>query len=367
MLLRPVHRWAGLGSMIFVTLAAITGLVIQWDAEIEKLVLDRAVWSVEGRCTDCPLGRSFDRLVSAVGGNVDRIEVSEPDVPGTAVAGLVTASSRGGSAIDRHYAIDPAGRTIKPVEDDAATVIAAIYEFHHNLLLGLAGTVIMWAVSIALILLPSIGLVLWWPMTRRLRGEFRTKRGLRGRMWLFDRHRIFGLYMVVPILVIASSAFLLTLLELWPVPPATTPAAVQIVEHAAQAAGRSRTPGELAEAVAAIYPDGRLTYIAFDPGNHDLEVGIKRPWDIRPVRITLDSRSGQVREITLPATTIGRWLIEAAVSLHSGAILGLPGRLLNMAAAGTILFVSWTGLLHWWKRRRPRRPTPRAAAATVGR
>ncbi|MCB1563381.1 MAG: PepSY domain-containing protein [Alphaproteobacteria bacterium] len=51
----------------------------------------------------------------------------------------------------------------------------------------------------------------------------------------------------------------------------------------------------------------------------------------------------------------GITLEKILLDIHTGAIIGLPGRIVSDLAALAILFLSASGLYNWWRRRPPKR------------
>ena len=105
-------------------------------------------------------------------------------------------------------------------------------------------------------------------------------------------------------------------------------------------------------------PAGALFYSApyrlygvhfFEPGD-DTPSGLGRPW------IYLDSQSGEVIGDRIPGRgSAGDVFLQAQLPLHTGRIIGLPGRVLMSALGLVVAMLSVTGVLLWARKRRARR------------
>jgi len=79
--------------------------------------------------------------------------------------------------------------------------------------------------------------------------------------------------------------------------------------------------------------------------------GLGNPW------LYLDSRSGESVGATVPGTgTNGDIFMQAMFPLHSGRIIGLPGRILVSLLGLAIAILCVTGVVIWIKKRRSRLP-----------
>jgi uncharacterized iron-regulated membrane protein len=93
----------------------------------------------------------------------------------------------------------------------------------------------------------------------------------------------------------------------------------------------------------------------FHPGDDHGTAGVG------PARLFFDGEDGRLLGERLPwQGTLADIFIQAQFPLHSGRLLGLPGRLLISAMGLVVAMLSVTGAYVWWKKRRARRKTSRA-------
>jgi uncharacterized iron-regulated membrane protein len=95
----------------------------------------------------------------------------------------------------------------------------------------------------------------------------------------------------------------------------------------------------------------------FAPGHDHGDGGLGNPW------LWLDAADGRVVGATVPGEgTAGDVFLQAQFPLHSGRILGTPGRAAVSALGVVVATLSATGVVLWARRRRRRG----RAAATPG-
>ena len=77
----------------------------------------------------------------------------------------------------------------------------------------------------------------------------------------------------------------------------------------------------------------------------------------------LDASSGEVLGDWLPwQGTAADLFVQTQFPMHSGRILGLPGRILISVMGLVVAMLSVTGIVIWWRKRRARRITASRSA-----
>ena len=368
-MLVPIHRWSGLVVAPFLFLMAISGLVIQWDEAIVKRVFERQKWETSARCDRCPLGQAANRVIAEAPGPVITLSLRVPVPANTALEAAVSYRRADGRMVDRLLAVDPATLAVTGWDDEGSfgrSLMDGIYNLHATLLLGLSGAVLVLCLGVVLTVLTVSGTVLWWPGSGRVIKALRPIPRLRGINWLYDRHRLTGSYGAALLLLIAATggvmAFRVVLAQLaspvpvtpramphWPIAPRTAEAIALRTWPNARYASLDLPTAELPDYI-----------VGFRwPGEPSAELGQSV--------LTIDARTGVVtvryRQTEAP---VGQRFLDLMIPLHSGAILGFAGRLVNMIAGLVMLFLLTTGSLRWvqrWRSRRTKRraiPDPRA-------
>jgi uncharacterized iron-regulated membrane protein len=93
----------------------------------------------------------------------------------------------------------------------------------------------------------------------------------------------------------------------------------------------------------------------FEAGNSHGDGGLGNPW------LYFDARSGAFAGADLPGRgSAGDVFLQSMFPLHSGRIIGLPGRVLMSLMGVLVAMLSVTGVLIWARKRRARvfRMTP---------
>jgi uncharacterized iron-regulated membrane protein len=242
----------------------------------------------------------------------------------------------------------------------ATGVFGVIFKLHWDLLLGEPGRIaIEWATSCVVVLLVT-GVVLWWPRGKRRRGGvWWPRRGLGTRQWLRDLHAVAGAYMMPVLLLVAATGLMWTVLagqkrwhpltedvvhEMWDHPPSST----VIAGAAPIGLERALAVGNFDKSLA-VYgappatPTGSYVLLSYDDS-------YEAAWLAESVWV--DQYSGkELARLGWEHRSIAGKIDSAAYSVHVGAILGLPGRIVVCLAALALSALCITGPWMWWKRR----------------
>ncbi|MEP1029481.1 MAG: PepSY-associated TM helix domain-containing protein, partial [Alphaproteobacteria bacterium] len=83
-----------------------------------------------------------------------------------------------------------------------------------------------------------------------------------------------------------------------------------------------------------------------------------------PAYAVIDNRDGRLLGLRIPGRgTAGEMFTQIQFPLHSGHIIGLPGRIVISIMGIAVVILSMTGAVIWWKKRGARQV--RAARTTV--
>ncbi|WP_087657045.1 PepSY-associated TM helix domain-containing protein [Caballeronia terrestris] len=381
-LLVCLHRWLGVATALFLFVSGLTGAIIAWDHELDAMLNPSLFYAH----TD---GAALPSLELA-----RRVEAADPRVevtylplgvePGHTQQMMV--QPRTDPATGQPYAIgfnqlalDPATGEIQARREWGAVSLARIDLLPFiggfdlgTWLLGIAG--IVWFFDSAIALVLSFPSVKAW----RKSFAFRVQRG--GYALTFDLHRSGGVWIWGLLLMMALTSISMNLGE-----PAMRP----IVSTLSKLAPTMLTNPELARsAEAGAVPltreqvlvkavvdgkahgiaeaPGALFYAAplhgyavgfFAPGHDHGDVGLGNAW------LYYNANTGELAGSNIPGRgSAGDIFMQAQFPLHSGRIIGLPGRILISVVGVAVAVLSATGLMIWLRKRSARR---RAAAAPV--
>ncbi len=396
--LRPVlgffHRWVGLFIAGFLFVSGLTGAVISWDHELDEVLNPHLT---HARAAGAPL----PPLALA-----DRIEARDPRVqvtyvplaaePGESYAFGVAAKQNPatGKLYEPGYNqvfIDPAsGQELGRRNWGAAwpitteTFVSFLYVLHYSLhipaMWGIDrwGVWLMGGIAVLWTLDSFVGFYLTLPVKSgkgfwsRWKPAWQVKTRASAYRINFDIHRAFGLWIWGVLFTVAFTAFSLNLYSevFYPVlskvskttpgpfeqrapaplnaPVAATKTYVQIVETArteAKARGWSTPAGGVFYS-----PPYGIYGVAFhEPGGDHGGGGVGPPY------LYYDGQTGKLVGQRLPwVGTAADIFVQAQFPLHSGRILGLPGRILISLTGLVVAALSVTGVVIWWKKRQAR-------------
>ena len=392
-----LHRWVGLFIAAFLFVAAVTGTIIAWDGELDRL-LNPHLFRASGTGPAIP-AEELARRVEAAHPQVRVTYLPMHVPPGQAQPIFVTpkvdpATGRRHELGWNQLFLDPAtgaeiGRRewgrIWPVTRE--TVVPFLYKLHYSLHIPemwgidhwgdwlMGGIAILWALDC------FVGFYLTLPpKPRRSRGR---SLGVRWRRWApawkikagastyrlnFDIHRAFSLWTWGLLFILAFTSFTLNLHReiFYPLLTSfaeTTPSAYD-----------SRTPrngGDGALDMAAVAalaraeaerrgweaPLGAISYSTayrlYNPRFY--EAGGDHGPGLGPPRLYIDDMTGVVVGDYVPGTgTAADRFVQLQFPLHSGRILGVPGRIIVSVMGIVIAALSVTGAVIWYRKRSAR-------------
>jgi len=394
-----LHRWIGLAMAAFLFVSGLTGAVISWDHELDELL--------NPHLTQAPgAGPALPALELA-----RRIEAADPRVRVTYMPLAAEPGHSLGFGVDPR--VDPAtGRLYEPGYNEVfldpasgaelgrrawgaawpigtETFVSFLYVLHYSLhipeMWGIDhwGVWFMGAIAVLWTLDCFVGFYLTLP---RRAGEEARGRGWWGRWgpaWRikltgsayrinFDMHRAFGLWFWPLLFVLAFTAFSLNLYRevFYPIMATVsevTPSPFDLREETDKHAPIEPLIG-FAEALALAReeagrrgwpePAGSIFYAQnhgiygvqfFHPGDDHGAAGVG------PAGLYFDGADGRYLGDSQPwVGTAADIFVQAQFPLHSGRILGLPGRILVSVMGLAVAALSVTGVVIWNRKRRAR-------------
>ena len=403
-----LHRWAGLATAVFLFFSGVTGAVISWDHELDDLLIKRFI-EVKSEGPQEP-SLELAALIEQRDPRARVVNFVMTPAPGESLSFFVLP--RVDPATGKRYVLDynqiyldphtgeELGRrywgAVWPVTRE--NFVSFLYRLHYTLHMPeiwgsdrwgmrLLGTIAaIWTIDCL------FGFVLTLP-TRKASNTARptvVARQLQRGFWTrwrpawmiktkgssyritFDVHRAFGLWTWGLLFVIAFTAFSLNLFQEVFSPIMSKVSSYTPRPYELRAPAPLDAPIEpkvtygqiLAQATAEgqrrgwSEPVGSLGYNAqydiydiafFLPGDDHGAAGVG------PARLYYDGQDGQLLGKSLPwAGTAADIFVQAQFPLHSGRIVGLPGRILISVMGLIVASLSVTGVLIWYRKRRAR-------------
>lgn len=397
------HRWLGLAIAVFLFISGLTGAIISWDHELDEW-LNPQLFEAK---TVQQAGASYDALALA-----DKLEAADPQIR---VSFMPLSIEEGhslligvdpkpqpetGKAFEVDYnqvAIDPETATVQAkrmwgdISLSRENLLPFLYKLHYSMHIPDAfdirlGVLLMGVIAIVWTIDSFIALWISFPKAKSWRKSFafRWKQG--GYKLNFDLHRSGGVWLWPLLLILAVTSIsmnlegqvmrpLLSLVsDITPSPfeerqptPMDEPTeplisrqqAVELAEQEAVSRGWTDPAGGI------FYADHFDIYGVgfYQPGADHGNSGLGNPW------LYFDGRTGDYLGHWVPGTgSAGDIFLQAQFPLHSGRILGLPGRILVSVMGLMVAMLSVTGVVIWarkWRARLACQNQKLAVAASV--
>jgi uncharacterized iron-regulated membrane protein len=360
-----VHRWIGLTVGLLFVLLGLTGSLLVFDHAIDEW-LNPSLLLTKGSGERLPISEVTREAETAY-------LAAHPGRPATAAAvssprtddGVWTAWFMSGTETTPAWTmvyVDPYSGDVTGQRVWGTDLMGTVYRLHYTLLGGEFGAIIVGVAGIVLMISIASGVWLWWPLWKNgWRAAFAVRRG---RRFNYDLHKTLGIGGAPILLVVAFTGVYMNL-------PSLINPLIDLVskrtEHAEgitsnAAAATAPIAAERAIAIARdAFPDA--TFDHFHPPqakDGTYEIGLRQPGEPQTsfgaTQVIIDQYTGRVLAVRdSRQLTAGDDFVAWQFPLHNGEAFGLAGRLVVFASgiAPAVLYV--TGVMLWWRRRRPRR------------
>ncbi|SHN35368.1 Uncharacterized iron-regulated membrane protein [Duganella sacchari] len=392
-----VHRYAGLLTAGFLFISGFTGAIISWDHELDDLLNPHLMHAPTPGTPQSPLA-----LAQQLEARYPQITVSY--IPIALEAGESIAfgvSPRVNPATQKLYEpgfnqifVDPvSGAELGKREWGAVwpitkeTFVSFLYRLHYTLHIPEMWGIDRWGVwlmgGIAMIWVVDsfVGFYLTLPLRRkgaskswmeRWKPAWKVRWSGGGNKLNFDLHRAFSLWTWALLIILSFTAFSLNLYsevfypvmskisKVTPTPFDVIPMAelhkpyTAKIEYASiiETADKEARQRQWSEPVGAVfYTNSYNVYgVSFYKAGNDHGAG-----GVGPAYLYFDGTDGKLLGERLPwKGTAADIFVQAQFPLHSGRILGLPGRILISFMGVVVAMLSVTGVIIWWRKRASR-------------
>jgi len=367
-IVRQIHLVLGFASGLVVFMLAVTGCLYVFEQEITHALRKDAIVIPPETTGTIPLSQLWQQTQDQAG--EEKISwVYAYDDP--AKSWVFTSLKKNEHGITYFGSIDyytsryvnPYSGEITGVYDEEEKFLNIVKYLHWSLLLKTeyGQPIIGWSTVIFVLMLIS-GLILWWPKNRKARKKrlwFRWKKSTLPKRKSYDLHSILGFYIFPVILVIALSGMV------WTFPwfktlvyvagagssfapnltPAVstytaqqTPAPLDIALH------QSKTHYPAAEAFRITPPKDSTGIINVVAQHRDGAYYVTH-------NLQFDQYSGALlKERSHDDKNLGEKLSQGNYDIHTGIILGLPGKILAFMASLVCASLPVTGFILWYGR-----------------
>lgn len=392
-----IHRWAGLAMAGLLLVVGITGSLLAFYPELERLINPR-FYPAGSYCAPLGLGELAERAAALEpAGQVNGVLLEANQGATLALLGPrpgVAQSPPDNMFLDPCSGEELARRRFGSIADGWVNFISFVYQLHYALALGNIGTwilgicALLWTIDClvsAYLTFPARSRKPLLPLSKKNKSKHRSwwqrwkpswkiRWGANGYKVNFDLHRAGGLWLWFALLVFAWSSVFMNLSdtvytwttravfeyrEPWTeLPPRSQPLITpRLTWREAQAVGeqiineQSKSHGFSVERPIALRLDrARGVYIYAVRSSLDIQDKRGR------TRVFFDADTGEFRLLLLPTgqyagNTATSWLF----ALHEANIFGLPYRIFVCLLGLAIVMLSVTGVVIWLKKLRARK------------
>lgn len=355
-----LHRYSGLLLSLFLVMAGVTGSALAFNDDIDAW-LNPQFYHLASSGPRQPI----DVLVATVEHDYPQAKLGffamEESANAPLQAKLRPRQKDGELAVDTVF-IDPVTakvvgeRNTKAVSLAPQNLMPFLFRLHRYLLLDKPGAIISGSLGLLWLVTLLIGFALAWPKHRNGWGKaLSIKRGAGSFRLMYDLHRSIGLVAGVFLVIIAFTGAVMNL------PDVARPlvASMSPLTPPPEAAGEGKPQISWQQALALAQetmPLATPARIARDDKRGLYQIRMRKSDDIQDggsVRVFIDAADGHVlRSLDPLKGSAGDAFIGVQYGLHTGQLLGLPGKILIAFLGLLPLLFAITGIAIWLQKRK---------------
>jgi uncharacterized iron-regulated membrane protein len=330
-----IHKWSSLICTAFLLMLCVTGLPLIFHDEIDAAMggdAESALAGAPSAESGLPLDTMLATALAERPGEVPLFMAFSQDSPLLTVT-TGPAPDAPGSEMTLLFFDRATGASLGPAPGNP--LMDFLLQLHTDMFLGQPGMWLLGAMGLLFVLALVSGTVLYAPFMRRL--SFGTVRKARSeRVRRLDQHNLIGVVALAWMAVIAMTA---AYADDAPLPPARYGSL-----DSAMAAAQAALPGQSPQFIG--FPGGDWSsghhYAIFFQGDRPVTQHLLTP-------ALVDAASGALTDSrSMPALNQALMISKP---LHFGDYGGLPLKLVWTLLTLATIWVLWTGLLLWFRRR----------------
>ena len=361
-----IHLFMGLFLGLIVSFVGLTGSAVVFKPEIDRW-LNPELYNAPVSSQRIPVERVADYASAAYRwGDPSFMIIHFPLRPGDVYRVLMKEGFQEDSGPWLQAMIDPSSGELLGAHNPEQTLGGALIALHVHLFTGEHhwGGKLVGLTGVVLLAFCMTGIYLWWPGLQKLASGFKIKWQGSTRRTSYDLHRVGGIVMTIPLLLLVLTGVVLAF------PGYVRPAFNLIVqpEHPPQAPQSKPIEGarrisldRALESATRVWPEAQVTSITLPGGPRGVFTVRKRfPGDPYQHynngrgRLWIDQYNGEVlahhdmRNMPVGSRLLFDWIFPT----HTGEIGGTGGRIAAFLAGLSPTFLFATGILVWYLRRR---------------
>jgi uncharacterized iron-regulated membrane protein len=357
--LKTIHTWVGLSCGVFLSLIALTGSVILFRADFERVALPKHARA------DASRHASLDEAAREIAKLRPDSHVRRVRLPG-------------GAGDPYRFQIEDSDKRTEQIVSDPSTgrVLGVVQpgridwmiDLHRNLLAGKQGRKTVGGAGIVLFVLSGTGLLMWLRGARNWRSWISVRRQGSTRRFNYELHRASGLWAYGFLAVISFTGIELAYPDTFRQAvqsltgrPATVAGPRKIKAHSSLSLDEYLRLGRVA------MPDGVAMELRLpESGTGPIDLRLYRAGDLSPSgnHVYLDPDSGAVILIDrIVDRPIGARFLAALSPIHYAQFGGIPVKIAWALLGLTPLLLFATGLFAWFHpKSKASRPAPESGA-----
>lgn len=369
-ILNRVHLYSGLVTAIALIVISLTGSVIAFDQELDRLINPNLL-TVDQEKGSVSIAKVIENAKSIYPERA-LAYIYPPSFPGDVYVVRFKSrkpNSEGKSCCSgfnwSEVIVNPYNGNItgyrerNDYEFSKLGFMRFMHGLHDNLLLEDFGKNVVGISAIIWLLTSLIGVYLWWPGLKKIRMALSIKRNVGSARFVFDIHRSFGMYSLIVMVVIAfSGAYFIYPGYVRPMLSVFLDMEKVIRPKSKANEGVAISPDSAVNIAKVHFPNSELRTIGLPENSQDsYSITFRQDGEVNRNRggkttVWIDQYSGStllVRDGKNLAS--GEVFLAWQMPLHGGSAFGMPGKLIILISGlvSTIMIV--TGIMIWLRKR----------------
>jgi uncharacterized iron-regulated membrane protein len=353
------HLYLGLTAGLIFVLAGLTGSLLVFYVEIDEMLNPQL--QISTTQAQQPLQTYETLLQSLQKTHPERTGAWRMELPRHSQAMLMARYYKPKETAHLHFApyiawVNPYTAEVVSSRFWGQYLMTWIYDLHYTLLLDMTGKLLMGIIGGLLLIVTLTGVYLWWPPLHKLKAALSFKCHSSYTRFIFDLHKVNGMYGLLLLVLLLISGILLELPDTFnPLINQVSPVYEMPKPASEYQAGRQRISVDSAVKIAQhVYPQAQLRWIE-TPKNPESSYRIMLYQQGEPSQrfpktmVWVEQYSGKILSVRNPLqdNSSGDTFINWLHPLHSGEIAGLTGRWLVFFSGFIPLILYVTGFIRW--------------------
>lgn len=329
-----LHRWGGLIIGFYFVLLGLSGSYLVYRDEIDLLFKPHLHRS-KARAESIDLQSLIAIAKESLSPDAELSRMNIPSDPGRTIAMSFNANPKKGPPSFVTVFVDPSTNEVLGHENLRHTLSGQIFFFHHDLLMGRPGRLIMGVSGLFMLFLLASGVYLWWPKGLFLRG-FKLGPMRTAFQKNYELHKLTGIYSLILMIAVTFTGTYLS-------KPNWFGGGMRRPQKPAQEKPADNTALDPSRLERLLLKSGlperglRMRLRSSQAHVQDQQTGRS---------VTLDLNSGKSKEVS------GKSIRQVQHDIHAGHFWGELGRWLVFLSGLIPVFFYISGVFIWWKRRR---------------